>query len=220
MKISLVNYIFCANNSHVNLLIKSISKLIESAVDLILSDMSKISWSTVVMVGDCSIYASNLTVFISETFENLKIYLLSYNSNSSRTNLFKKDQNGVTTKYYRLICDKFIESFSVKYLESVFTKCRPLGEVGAEQLLLDCHLIKSVILKLFDSSSPNSSSFVKNVNKKISRIERTLKAIMLPANPSLYENFIALFPEDENQLQKSNFIKILELKVKNTTQPT
>jgi hypothetical protein len=63
-------------------------------------------------------------------------------------------------KYFTQFCLKFVSSFIPKFISQVqrrprltltpaqVYRCRPVGTVGAEQLLLDTHSLKTVLLDL------------------------------------------------------------------------
>jgi len=54
----------------------------------------------------------------------------------------------VPTSDFCLCCCKFIySSFIPKFIQHIY-KCKPVSTVGAEQLLLDTHMLKTVLLDL------------------------------------------------------------------------
>ena len=58
-----------------------------------------------------------------------------------------RDALQTSRKYFTQFCIKFSSQFIPKYISAVY-KCKPVGTVGAEQLLLDTHSIKTVLLEL------------------------------------------------------------------------
>ena len=43
-------------------------------------------------------------------------------------------------------CDQFVSTFIPKFISNLY-KCKPVGTVGAEQLLLDTHSLKTVLVE-------------------------------------------------------------------------
>jgi hypothetical protein len=50
-------------------------------------------------------------------------------------------------KFFKQFCDKFIEAILKKFHDAIF-KCKPLCETGAEQMLLDLHSLKNVLIEM------------------------------------------------------------------------
>ena len=90
---------------------------LESACEPHLSQMIKMSWSTVESVGDQSPYVSGLINIAKQM-----IPIVRDNLASSR-------------KHFTQFCVKFANNFIPKFLQHLY-KCKPLSTVGAEQLLL------------------------------------------------------------------------------------
>ena len=91
--------------------------------------MIKMMWSHVESVGDQSAYVTALANHVKQV-----IPLVRDNLASSR-------------KYFTQFCVKFVNSFIPKFLHHVY-KCKPISTVGAEQLLLDAHSVKTLLLDL------------------------------------------------------------------------
>ncbi|CAG8586437.1 16596_t:CDS:10 [Dentiscutata erythropus] len=183
--------------------IRSLIRGIESSYDPALVAMTKLPWSNLDSVGDQSEY---VTLF------NRTILSCVVGVHKDITN----------NRYFRTFCDKFVESFVIKFMNAL-TKCKPISEVGAEQMLLDVHALKTSLLEMptmgMENPAPPPPTFIKIVNKGISKVETILKTVLTPHDPpeGLVENYILLIA-DKNI---SNFQKILEIKglKKNEQQP-
>ena len=58
-----------------------------------------------------------------------------------------RDNLASSRKYFTQFCVKFVNAFIPKFLHHVY-KCKPISTVGAEQLLLDAHSVKTLLLDL------------------------------------------------------------------------
>ena len=94
-----------------------------------LSAMTKLSWAGIEQVGDQSQYVTSLVSVMRATVPRIR------------------DALQTSRKYFTQFCIKFSSQFIPKYISCVY-KCKPVGTVGAEQLLLDTHSIKMVLLEL------------------------------------------------------------------------
>ncbi|CAB4054024.1 VPS53 [Lepeophtheirus salmonis] len=101
----------------------------ESSVGPFINSMIKVNWSGIEAVGDQSHYVSHISNVINET-----VPIIRNNLTSSK-------------KYFTQFCVKFVNGFIPNFL-MVLYKCKPLGTVGTEQLLLDTHSIKTALLNL------------------------------------------------------------------------
>ncbi|XP_055339700.1 vacuolar protein sorting-associated protein 53 homolog [Paramacrobiotus metropolitanus] len=176
---------------------------LEAACEPALVAMIKKQWQSVEVVGDQSGFVTAVVSHLRTTLPVLRSYL-----SSSR-------------KYFTQFCIKFANTFIPKYIAHVY-KCKPISAVGAEQLLLDTHMLKTVLLDLPSLGSQISrkppSSFTKIVTKGMTKAEMILKVIMTPHDSpkAFIEKYVQLMPEsDTNELGK-----ILEMKgVKRGDQP-
>ena len=101
-------------------------------------------------------------------------------------------------------------------------RCRLSGTMGCEQLLLDTHSLKTVLLDLPNLVSSESKkipgSYTKIVVKGMTRAEMILKLANFPIDPAptFVENYIRLLPDSD----AVEFQKLLEMKcLKRTDQP-
>ncbi|XP_040564185.1 vacuolar protein sorting-associated protein 53 homolog [Lepeophtheirus salmonis] len=169
----------------------------ESSVGPFINSMIKVNWSGIEAVGDQSHYVSHISNVINET-----VPIIRNNLTSSK-------------KYFTQFCVKFVNGFIPNFL-MVLYKCKPLGTVGTEQLLLDTHSIKTALLNLpcAGISDPGSlkapSAYTKIVVKGMTRAEMTLKVIMSHSEPmaDFVQQFMKLIPEAD----VGDFMKVLDMK--------
>nr|KAJ3412643.1 Vacuolar protein sorting-associated protein 53 [Polyrhizophydium stewartii] len=157
--------------------------------------MTKRPWGTLPAVGDQS---EHITAIAATLSQNIKIIRATIAS----------------SKYFRLFCDKFAESFTAKYLANIY-KCRPLSEVGAEQMLLDTHALKNILTEMstLGADPPAAAppaAYVKILAKGITKIEQLLKVVLRPQDPPdiIVDTYNLLYAD----YSIGNFQKILELK--------
>ena len=93
---------------------------LEAGCDLAMVNMIRVNWAGIEQVGDQSQYVSALVSAIRTMVPRLR------------------DCLQTSRKYFTQFCIKFVSSFIPKFLANIY-KCKPLGTVGAEQLLLDTH---------------------------------------------------------------------------------
>lgn len=168
---------------------------LEMACEPALTAMTKTPWQSVESVGDQSAYVTAITGHLKST-----IPLIRDNLSSSR-------------KYFTQFCIKFANSFIPKFIQNIY-KCKPLSTAGAEQLLLDTHMLKTTLLHLpllgsqVNREAP--SSFTKVVIKGMTRAEMILKVVMNHTEPdtAFIDQFLKLLPESDVQ----EFQKVLEMK--------
>lgn len=172
-------------NRSISLLVSHLEKIIDNG----LREMSKIAWDSIAEVGDQSQYVS---VLIAGVLREGKRVL----------------QNLGKEKFTRTFCDRVVEGFVNAYVNAI-GRCRPIGEIGAEQMLLDIHAIKVALLNL--PGSETTASYTKLVNRQVGRIETLLKALLSTATPpaeALVQNYLFLI-RDRSTV---NFIKVLDIK--------
>lgn len=179
-------------NSCIQLLVQDL----ETGCEPSLIAMIKMMWSHVESVGDQSAYVTALANHVKQV-----IPLVRDNLASSR-------------KYFTQFCVKFVNSFIPKFLHHVY-KCKPISTVGAEQLLLDAHSVKTLLLDLPSVGSKVAArkapaSYTKIVARGMTRAEMTLKVVMSHHEPleAFVEQYIKLVPDAE----VAEFQKVLDMK--------
>ncbi|XP_054429259.1 vacuolar protein sorting-associated protein 53 homolog isoform X1 [Pteronotus mesoamericanus] len=178
-------------SSSIQLLVQDL----DAACDPALTAMSKMQWQNVEHVGDQSPYVTSVILHIKQ---NVPII---------------RDNLASTRKYFTQFCIKFANSFIPKFITHLF-KCKPISMVGAEQLLLDTHSLKMVLLDLPSIGSQvvrkAPASYTKIVVKGMTRAEMILKVVMAPHEPSVVfvDNYIKLLSD----CNTDTFQKILDMK--------
>jgi hypothetical protein len=180
-------------------------------------EMKNTNWSRMESVSDHSSYVGELLKHVNgKTQEILPLV--------------------IKQQYARAFCDNLVEHLATAYINNV-VQCRPVCEVGAEQMLLD----KYVLTKSFENllsyhntttnpTAPASSSsapspqhpppagFVKRVNQSMTRIDPLLKTLQV--RPSPPEGLVQAYLIHIGDRSDTNFRKILELKgVRKQDQP-
>jgi len=165
-----------------------------------LASMVRVSWSSVEQVGDQSFYVSQLVQAMRGMVPRLR------------------DCLQTSRKYFTQFCIKFVSSFIPKFISNLY-KCKPVGTVGAEQLLLDTHSLKTVLVdlpslveagqvKLVGRKAPQA--FTKVVVKGMTRAEMILKVVMSPLEPAraFVEQYVRLVQDTDG----AELSKLLEMK--------
>uniref|UniRef100_A0A674CH19 Vacuolar protein sorting-associated protein 53 homolog n=1 Tax=Salmo trutta TaxID=8032 RepID=A0A674CH19_SALTR len=181
-----------------NVISNSIQLLVQdldAACDPALTAMSKMPWQSVEHVGDQSPYVTSVIMHIKQ---NVPII---------------RDNLASTRKYFTQFCIKFTNSFIPKFINHLF-RCKTISMVGAEQLLLDTHSLKTVLLDLPSIGSQvvrkAPASYTKIVVKGMTRAEMILKVVMAPHEPSVVfvDNYIKLLADGNPE----TFQKTLDMK--------
>ncbi|XP_071945841.1 vacuolar protein sorting-associated protein 53 homolog [Antedon mediterranea] len=193
-KVDLTNEVDLFHNviaNCIHLLVQDLEALCEPA----LTAMNKVNWSVVEAVGDQSSYVTAVTSHIKQVLPNIRDNLAS------------------ARKYFTQFCIKFVNSFIPQFVNHLY-RCKPISTVGAEQLLLDTHSLKTVLLDLPSIGSQVArkapASFTKIVVKGMTKAEMILKVVMSPADPiqAFVDNYLKLLDDTDT----SNFQKVLEMK--------
>jgi len=176
---------------------------LEGACEPALQAMVRVAWAAVEQVGDQSHYVSQLSSAVRATVPRLR------------------DCLQTSRKYFTQFCLKFVSSFIPKFISQLY-RCRPVGTVGAEQLLLDTHSLKTVLLDLPNLAEASGqqnraaatrkapAAFTKVVVKGMTRAEMILKVVMSPADPldGFVEQYIRLVQDPD----LAELGKLLEMK--------
>jgi len=158
-------------------------------------EMRNTNWSKMESVGDQSSYVAELLKNVNGQAEEI-------------LPLVGKQQ------YARAFCDNLVEHLTNAYITNI-VQCRPVSEVGAEQMLLDKYVLTKGLSTLL-SHSPSSTStqppaaFVKRVNHSMTRLDPLLKTLQV--RPSPPEGLVQAYLIHIGDRSDTNFRKILELK--------
>lgn len=126
--------------------------------------------------------------------------------------VIRENLHDLPSQYYN-VCTRFCTTFIAKFISNLF-KCKPLSHGGAEQLLLDSHTLKKILLDLpeYKASSGNKipQSYSSTVINGMTKAEMILKIVLVSSTPPemFVENYFKLFHEKDI----SEFQKILDMK--------
>lgn len=168
---------------------------LESACEPALITMAKTAWQSWESVGDQSQYVTLITSLFKQSVPFIRECLAS------------------SRKYFTQFCIRFVNAFMVRFVQQLY-KCKPVGVVGAEQLLLDTHMLKTALLDLPSVGSQVArkppASFSKMVVKGMTRAEMILKVVMDASemSPKFVAHYTRLLPDSD----MVEFQKILDMK--------
>ncbi|KAI1074886.1 Vps53-like protein [Whalleya microplaca] len=168
-------------------------------------EMKNTNWSKMESVGDQSSYVGELVGHVNaKTEETLAVV--------------------VKQQYARAFADKLIEHLANTYIANI-VQCRPISEVGAEQMLLDKYVLTKAFENLLSYHNPHPptptsagpkqappppASFVKRVNATMTRIDPLLKTLQV--RPSPPEGLVQAYLIHIGDRSDTNFRKVLDLK--------
>ena len=144
--------------------------------------MVKLNWVTHSDVGDQSMYVHDICM-ICESIVILCKSILS-------------------SDYFGSFCNSFATMFLPLFVSSIH-RCKRIGEMGAQQLLLDTHGIKTLFLglrEMGDSATSTNTNptrrdpYLKRVDEEIKKAESLLKLVSYPSD-RLAQTFPVLWPE-------------------------
>lgn len=159
-------------------------------------EMKNTNWSKMESVGDQSSYVGELVSHVNAKAAEILAVV-------------------VKQQYARAFADKLVEHLATAYIHTI-VQCRPISEVGAEQMLLDKYVLTKALENLLSHHNPSSSSqpphasFVKRVNTTMTRIDPLLKTLQV--RPSPPEGLVQAYLIHVGDRSDTNFRKILDLK--------
>ncbi|KAI1271361.1 Vps53-like protein [Xylaria sp. FL0933] len=170
-------------------------------------EMKNTNWSKMESVGDQSSYVGELVSHVNAKTEEILAIV-------------------VKPQYARAFADNLVERIANTYIANI-VQCRPVSEVGAEQMLLDKYVLTKAFENLLSYHNPSSTpttshtppaGFVKRVNNTMTRIDPLLKTLQV--RPSPPEGLVQAYLIHIGDRSDTNFRKILELKgVRKSDQP-
>ncbi|GKT92036.1 LOW QUALITY PROTEIN: GARP complex subunit Vps53 [Colletotrichum tofieldiae] len=160
-------------------------------------EMRNTGWSTMESVGDQSSYVGELLSSVNSKAEEI-------------LGLVVKQQ------YARAFCDNLVDHLVNAYISNI-VQCRPVSEVGAEQMLLDKYVLTKAFENLLSYHNKSSTTthtapagYVKRVNQTMNRIDPLLKTLQV--RPSPPEGLVQAYLIHIGDRSDTNFRKILDLK--------
>ncbi|KAK9479498.1 Vps53-like protein [Lipomyces japonicus] len=158
--------------------VQSLVRKIENDTKPAWREMINYNWGRLDAVGDQSAYVTELVKFteigVRQVIEQMN-----------------KDL------YVRSYCDRIVETTVNMFLANI-SKCKPMTEICAEQMLLDCYVLKKCLVKLpvltQSADVQPSTSYVNLVNRATGRLESVLKAILTNATADLPDSLKGFVP--------------------------
>ncbi|GAB0137544.1 hypothetical protein EsDP_00005804 [Epichloe bromicola] len=159
-------------------------------------EMRNTNWSTMDTAGDQSSYVGELVTHVNTKTEEIL---------------------GVVAKqqYARAFCDNLVEHLATAYINNI-VHCRPISEVGAQQMLVDKYALTKSLGNLLSHHNPSStqqtppSGFVRRVEHSMNRMDPLLKTLQVRQSPP--EALVQAYLIHIGDRSEINFKKILELK--------
>ncbi|KAI3654091.1 hypothetical protein MP228_000810 [Amoeboaphelidium protococcarum] len=202
--------------------IQCMVKLVMASLNSNFVTMSKLPWSSMQNVGDQSDYVTQIGKILTAQISTIRKLVFSQSEISIN--------GSQSAKQFRWFCDKFVDTFVPTFMKHIHL-CKPISEIGAEQLLLDTHGIKTILLDMpnmgAEQRQPASAVFTKFVTKSIAKAETLLKVVLTHLEPPdvIIKNYLILCAEGAEEEMKTQgisrvrlqelrdgFFKILELK--------
>lgn len=141
-------------------------------------EMNAAPWSTMVEAGEDSPYIHMVQKHLQE--------------------LSPKLRSNLSSSYFKNICSKIGTEVCQRLLD-IITKQKKISDAASQQLLLDCHIVKTILLQLpiygaeEGSSLTVTSMYTKLINSKMGHIEALLKLVATPED-MLGERFHVMWP--------------------------
>jgi hypothetical protein len=108
--------------------VRALVRKVEIDIEPVWREMRNMPWGRLDTVGDSSNYTSEMLRVIHERSSEILKYL-------------HKQQ------YARAFCDNLVDTITLLYITNV-AQCKPVSEVGAEQMLLDAYTLKKGLVNL------------------------------------------------------------------------
>ncbi|KNE66837.1 hypothetical protein AMAG_19532 [Allomyces macrogynus ATCC 38327] len=166
------------------------------ATDAAWTAMGRIAWGSLAMAGDRSDYIAHIIRVLQEVVPVVF-------SGIAEQAMFKS------------FCDKVAEAVPNKFY-GVILKSKPVSEVGAEQLLMDAHVLRDACLKIpawGDADAAPSSVFTKVLTKGFAKLDSLLKVLLTPGSAppdALVTAFLSVYaPRDRT---RANLAIVLDVR--------
>jgi len=175
--------------------VRSLVKKVEFEIEPIWKEMRNMPWGTLESVGDSSTYIAEVLRILQLRSSEILHYLHK-------------------PVYARTFCDNLVDGMASLYVTNIGL-CKPVSEVGAEQMLLDYYALREGLLKVpninaEEGAPPPPAAFIKRATNSLSKIETLLKPLQVrPAPPEALVQAYLIHIGDRSE---ANFKKILDLK--------
>ncbi|CAK9191617.1 unnamed protein product [Sphagnum troendelagicum] len=170
---------------------KALSTLVlglETRLEVELINMARLPWATLEGVGDQSDYVNGVSAILSSSVPVIAGLL--------------------SPSYFQYFMDKLAASFAPRFHANIF-RCKRISETGAQQMLLDTHAVKTLLLEVpsLGGQTSTPASYTKYVTREMSKAEHLLKVLLSPME-AIADTYRALLPEGS----AADFQRILDLK--------
>ncbi|KAL8762126.1 MAG: hypothetical protein Q9184_001811 [Pyrenodesmia sp. 2 TL-2023] len=174
--------------------VRALVRMVEVEIEPTWREMRNTGWSKMESVGDQSSWVVEMLRRIKERAAGI-------------IGMLHKQQ------YARAFCDNLVDSVANTFIVNVF-QCKPISEVGAEQMLLDSYVLKKGLEGLLTTNAPSNSAppagYIKRVNQAMLRLDPILKTLQVrPSPPEALVQAYLIHIADKSD---TNFRRILDLK--------
>mmetsp|Transcript_27711 Transcript_27711/g.53901 ORF Transcript_27711/g.53901 Transcript_27711/m.53901 type:complete len:809 (-) Transcript_27711:186-2612(-) len=157
--------------------------------------MAKINWGQWEQVGDQSEYVTQINSMLSQ-YAPMVCKMLG-------------------DKYHLYFCNRLAQTCIPLYEEAIF-KCRRVNTLGAQQLALDSHALKSVFLSVPNLrgdkiSERRTRAFRRIVDREMGKVVAIVKTLASPLD-CLIATFKTLMPKGQESTHSETLTKVLYLK--------
>eukprot|EP00750_Incisomonas_marina_P002486 INCI12364.1.p1 GENE.INCI12364.1~~INCI12364.1.p1 ORF type:complete len:796 (-),score=180.58 INCI12364.1:2409-4796(-) len=158
-------------------------------------EMTRVAWANIQDVGDSSPYVSHIKTVLEAEVPLIRSIL--------------------SALFFDNFCDRFASTFLPAFMNNIF-KCKRIGPVGSQQLLLDTSVVKTVVLAIPDMgqskhsagrSKSMNAAFSRYVYNEVSKVEVLIQLVGMDAQ-RIEENFKVLWRDGSAE----DLIGILQLK--------
>jgi len=179
-----------AQNKAILALVAHTGSLLEPAF----SSMSKVSWAMHRDVGDHSKYVNQ----INTVFED---------------NIAKYAEN-LTPSFFNIFCQKLVEFFIPKFIDTIYASCKKINNDGVQQLLVDTGAIRATLhhVPTLGNGKP-TNMYKKVINKDMAKVEDLLRTLMSndETDPKRMLEVFKAYMMHNKDLAVSDFEKIVGL---------
>ncbi|PTB68873.1 golgi-associated retrograde protein complex component [Trichoderma citrinoviride] len=171
-------------------------RIVELDCEGVWREMKNTNWSTMESAGDQSSWVGELVKHVNDKAAEIL---------------------GIVTKqqYARAFCDNLVDHLATAFINNI-VQCRPISEVGAQQMLVDKYALTKSFENLMSYHNPSptpqapSATFVRRVEQSMNRMDPLLKTLQV--RPSPPEGLVQAYLIHIADRSDTNFKKILDLK--------
>ncbi|KAL6837611.1 Vps53-like protein [Trichoderma camerunense] len=171
-------------------------RIVEVDCEGVWREMKNTNWSTMDSAGDQSSWVGELVKHVNDKTEEILA-------------IVTKQQ------YARAFCDNLVDHLVTAFINNI-VQCRPISEVGAQQMLVDKYALTKSFGNLLSYHNPSpaqqapSATFVRRVEQSMNRMDPLLKTLQVRQSPP--EGLVQAYLIHIADRSDTNFKKILDLK--------